>query len=363
MALDLRWTWSHDADHLWRALDPDTWEATGNPWLLLQGLPRERLVAVADRSELSARPRSDSSRSDKSYLAAPPALDGGVGDLAHPVAYFSLEFGLGEAIPLYAGGLGVLAGDHLKAASDLGVPLVAIGLLYQEGYFRQTIDADGRQEELYPYNDPVTLPIQPALAPSGEWLMVPVELPGRTFWLRAWRATVGRVTLYLLDGNVPGNDPVDRGITGKLYGDGPEMRLRQEMALGIGGWRLIEAMGIEPGAAHLNEGHAAFAILERARSAMKRHNLSFREALAATRAGNVFTTHTPVAAGFDAFASQIRGKVFSGRPGLPGRARHHLRGAVGARSRAWSRTRGALSAELPRHAWSDARQRGERAAR
>ena len=314
LALDLRWTWSHEADHLWRALDRDTWEATANPWLLLQALPRERLVAAA----ADPRFRKDLDRIlavRAAYLAAPPAFDGGSGDLAHPVAYFSLEFGLGEAIPLYAGGLGVLAGDHLKAASDLGVPLIAIGLLYQEGYFRQTIDATGRQEELYPYNDPVTLPIQPALAPSGEWRMVPLELPGRIFWLRAWRATVGRVTLYLLDGNVPVNDPVDRGITGKLYGDGPEMRLRQELALGIGGWRLLEAMGVEPGAAHLNEGHAAFAVLERARSAMKRYNLGFREALAATRAANVFTTHTPVAAGFDTFAPQILAKYFPANRG------------------------------------------------
>jgi starch phosphorylase len=179
-----------------------------------------------------------------------------------------LEFGIGEAIPLYAGGLGVLAGDHLKTASDLGVPMVALGLLYQEGYFRQTFDAGGRQEELYPYNDPMSLPIQPALAASGEWLTIPVDLPGRLLRLRAWRATVGRVTLYLLDSNVPSNDPVDRGITGKLYSDGPEMRLRQEMVLGIGGWRLLEALGIEPGACHLNEGHAAFVVLERARAAM-----------------------------------------------------------------------------------------------
>ncbi|HVV51220.1 MAG TPA: alpha-glucan family phosphorylase [Polyangia bacterium] len=314
LALDLRWTWSHGADHLWRALDPETWEATANPWLLLQNVPRARLnAAAADPAFRRDLDRIVAVR--KAYLESPPALDGGAGDLSRPVAYFSLEFGIGEAIPLYAGGLGVLAGDHLKAASDLGVPLVAVGLLYQEGYFRQTFDAAGRQEELYPYNDPVTMPIQPSLAPSGEWTAVPVELPGRTLWLRGWRATVGRVTLYLLDSNDPVNDPVDRGITGKLYGDGPEMRLRQEMVLGIGGWRLLEAMGVDPGAVHLNEGHAAFAVLERARSAMTRHQLSFREALAATRAGNVFTTHTPVAAGFDTFSPQVLAKYFPGDRG------------------------------------------------
>lgn len=309
LALDLRWTWSHDADHLWRALDPQTWEATANPWLLLQNVPRQRLATAA----LDPTFRRDLDRivaKRQAYLDSPPALDGGVGDLSRPVAYFSLEFGIGEAIPLYAGGLGVLAGDHLKAASDLGVPVAAVGLLYQEGYFRQTFDATGRQEELYPYNDPVTMPIRPLLARSGEWVKVPVELPGRTLWLRGWRATVGRVTLHLLDSNLPANDPFDRGIAGKLYGDGPEMRIRQEMVLGIGGWRLLEAVGIDPGAVHLNEGHAAFAVLERARSAMNRHKLSFREALAATRAGNVFTTHTPVAAGFDTFSPQVLAKYF-----------------------------------------------------
>ncbi|HVT08461.1 MAG TPA: alpha-glucan family phosphorylase [Polyangia bacterium] len=309
LALDLRWTWSHDADHLWRALDPETWEATANPWLLLQNVSRARLAAMASDPAF----RRDLERilaARRAYLEAAPALDGGTGDLSRPVAYFSLEFGIGEAIPLYAGGLGVLAGDHLKAASDLGVPLVAVGLLYQEGYFRQTFDASGRQEELYPYNDPVAMPIQPTLAADGSWLTVPVELPGRTLQLRSWRATVGRVTLHLLDSNVPINDPVDRGITGKLYGDGPEMRLRQEMVLGIGGWRLLEAVGVQPGAVHLNEGHAAFAILERARSAMAQHQLSFREALAATRAGNVFTTHTPVAAGFDTFSPKVLAKYF-----------------------------------------------------
>lgn len=305
LALDLRWTWSHQADHLWRALDPQTWEATRNPWLLLQEVPRVRLAACAADPTF----RRDLDRVLEARRAAPQ--DGEAGRrLSRPVAYFSLEFGLGDAIPLYAGGLGVLAGDHLKTASDLGVPLVAVGLLYQEGYFRQRIDALGRQEELYPYNDPVALPIQPSLAPSGEWLTVPLELPGRILHLRAWRAGVGRVTLHLLDANVPLNDAADRGITGKLYGDGPEMRLRQEMVLGIGGWRLLEALGVDPGAAHLNEGHAAFAVLERARAAMTRWGLTFWEALAATRAGNVFTTHTPVAAGFDMFSREILAKYF-----------------------------------------------------
>jgi starch phosphorylase len=306
LALDLRWTWSHASDHLWRALDPATWETTRNPWIILQSVPRERLEAVARepafRHDLAAilkerhryRERAEAAR------AAAPAL----------TAYFSMEFGLSEALPLYAGGLGVLAGDLLKSASDLAVPMVGIGILYQEGYFRQTIDATGRQQELYPYNDPTALPIQPALAAGGGWLTVPVALPGRTVWLRAWRATVGQVALYLLDSNVPVNDAADRGITGKLYGDDAETRLCQEIVLGVGGWRLVEALGLHIGTCHLNEGHTAFAILERARSAMRTLGLTFRQALWATRAGNVFTTHTPVAAGFDAFPAHLLAKYF-----------------------------------------------------
>ncbi len=314
LALDLRWTWSHGADHLWRHLAPEMWETTRNPWLLLQSVPRERLVTCAGDPDVR-RDLDQVLEARQTYLSATPVLDPGGGSLARPAAYFSFEYGIGEAIPLYAGGLGVLAGDHLKAASDLAVPLVAVGLLYQEGYFRQTFDAAGRQEELYPYNDPFTLPIRPCLAPSGEWLMVPVELPGRTLTLRAWHALVGRVALYLLDSNVPVNDPADRGITGKLYGDGPETRLPQEMALGIGGWRLLERLGVRPGACHLNEGHAAFVVLERARCAMAEHRLSFREALAATRAGNVFTTHTPVSAGFDTFSPAVVAKYLPDKGG------------------------------------------------
>jgi starch phosphorylase len=212
-----------------------------------------------------------------------------------------MEFGVGEALPLYAGGLGILAGDALKAASDLGLPVIGIGLLYQEGYFRQMIDASGRQLEAYPYNDPSSMPIAPVRVAGGGRLHIPVELPGRTLQLRVWRAIVGRTLLYLLDSNDPVNGPVDRGIAGKLYGGGSEMRLLQEIVLGVGGWRLVEALHPEIEVCHLNEGHAAFAVLERARAFARRFGGTFEEALWATRAGNVFTTHTPVAAGFDRF--------------------------------------------------------------
>ena len=217
------------------------------------------------------------------------------------VAYFSMEFMLSEALPIYSGGLGNVAGDQLKTASDLGVPVIGVGLLYQQGYFRQVIDKDGAQQALFPYNDPGQLPIAPLRQPNGEWLKLQLDLPGYPVWLRAWQVQVGRVKLYLLDSNDLANFPAHRGITSELYGGGPELRLQQELVLGIGGWRLLHALGIQPEVCHLNEGHAAFAILERARTFMKKTGRPFEVALAATRAGNLFTTHTAVAAGFDRF--------------------------------------------------------------
>ena len=219
------------------------------------------------------------------------------------VAYFSMEFMLSEALPIYSGGLGNVAGDQLKAASDLGVPVIGVGLLYQQGYFRQVIDRDGEQQALYPYNDPGQLPITPLRQANGEWLRLEIALPGYSVWLRAWQVQVGRVKLYLLDSNDAANFPAHRGITSELYGGGPELRLKQELLLGIGGWRLLCARsGFEPEVCHLNEGHAAFAVLERARDFMDETGQSFEVALAATRVGNLFTTHTAVAAGFDRFA-------------------------------------------------------------
>jgi starch phosphorylase len=221
------------------------------------------------------------------------------------VAYFSLEFMLSDALPIYSGGLGNVAGDQLKAASDLGVPVVGVGLLYQAGYFRQYIDAEGNQQALYPFNDPGQLPIQPVRQADGEWLRITLELPGSKLWIRSWEVRVGQTKLYLLDTNDPANLPEHRGITSELYGGGPELRISQELVLGIGGWRLLHALGIRPEVCHLNEGHAAFLILERARSYMAETQQPFEFALAITRAGNLFTTHTPVEAGFDRFASDL----------------------------------------------------------
>ncbi len=286
-------------------MDPLIWEQTENPYVVLQNLSQERLEELANDTEFVKRLR---------HLAATHEAycgqSGWYGEThanakLKRVAYFSMEFGLGKALPLYAGGLGILAGDYLKAASDLGVPVVAVGLLYQEGYFRQVLDADGWQQEIYPYNDSTSLPIQPVQAKSGAWLYVTLDFPGRPVRLRVWQAQVGRVRLYLLDSNDPLNSPSDRGITSKLYGGGQELRLVQEIALGIGGWRALKAMGLEIDVCHLNEGHAAFVTLERARHFMNDNKVDCWEALWATRAGNVFTTHTPVAAGFDTFQPEL----------------------------------------------------------
>jgi len=305
LALDMRWSWNHEADHLWARVDPELWEATGNPWLILQSVSLARLERLArDESFMEELRQLQSSRDV--YLHRQPALDTAAErDALGTVAYFSMEFGLSESLPIYAGGLGILAGDHLKTASDLGVPLCGVGLLYQQGYFRQAIGTDGNQVAVFPYNNPTMLPIAPVRDARGEWLRVILELPGRKLFLRGWQVIVGRIKLYLLDSNDPLNRPVDRGITGELYGGGAEMRLLQELALGIGGWRLLRELGINCDVCHLNEGHAAFAVLERARDFMPRAGGSFTVALRCTRAGNIFTTHTPVAAGFDRFAPEL----------------------------------------------------------
>ncbi len=300
LATDVFWTWSHAGDALWKKIHPEIWAQTENPYAILQNLSPERMRELAQdatfRGELE---RLVQARQE--YLERSSWYDKIPNARKVPVAYFSMEFGLSEALPLYAGGLGILAGDHLKASSDLGVPLVGVGLLYQEGYFRQTLDTGGRQLETYPYNDTTSLPIVPAEIGAGGWLHVSIEFPGRLVRFRVWQVRVGRVLLYLLDSNDPLNSPRDRGITSRLYGGGQELRLVQEIALGIGGWRTLEALGLAVEVCHLNEGHAAFVTIERARAYMQSHGVDFWEALWATRVGNVFTTHTPVPAGFDSY--------------------------------------------------------------
>ncbi len=302
LALDMRSSWNHATDQVWRQLDPVLWEITHNPWVVLQTVSREKLQRVladpAFRKNVDdlVRTRRDAADAPAWFQQTYPESQLGC------VAYFSMEFMLSDALPIYSGGLGNVAGDQLKAASDLGVPVIGVGLLYQQGYFRQLIDRDGAQQALYPYNDPGQLPITPLRHPDGEWLRLQLDLPGHPIWLRAWQVQVGRVKLYLLDSNDSANYPPYRGITSELYGGGPDLRLMQELVLGIGGWRLLAALGIKPEVCHLNEGHAALAVLERARSFMQATGQSFEVALAVTRAGNLFTTHTAVAAGFDRFA-------------------------------------------------------------
>jgi starch phosphorylase len=305
LALDMHWSWNHATDEVWRQLDPELWEITHNPWVVLQTVSRDQIERVL--ADPAFRKNVDDLLRAKHQAAETPAWF----QQKHPqapltcVAYFSMEFMLSEALPIYSGGLGNVAGDQLKAASDLGVPVVGVGLLYQQGYFRQVIDKDGEQQALYPYNDPGQLPITPLRQPNGEWLRLEIALPGYSVWLRAWQVQVGRVKLYLLDSNDAANYPAHRGITSELYGGGPELRLKQELLLGIGGWRLLRALGLKPEVCHLNEGHAAFAVLERARSFMEETGQPFEVALAVTRAGNLFTTHTAVAAGFDRFPPSL----------------------------------------------------------
>tara|TARA_R110001592_G_scaffold118996_1_gene321689 strand:+ start:15194 stop:17740 length:2547 start_codon:yes stop_codon:yes gene_type:complete len=301
LALNLRTSWNHATDQIWRQLDSDLWEATQNPWVVLQTVSREKLQRCLADSAFREYV-DDQLQAWRDVENAPAWYQD-----THPqstlscIAYFSMEFMLSEALPIYSGGLGNVAGDQLKAASDLGVPVVGVGLLYQQGYFRQIIDHDGVQHALYPYNDPGQLPVTPLRLENGEWLRFKLDLPGHPIWLRTWQVKVGRVTLYLLDSNDAANYPPYRGITSELYGGGADLRLLQEIVLGIGGWRMLTALGIEPDVCHLNEGHAAFAVLERARSYMQATGLSFEAALTVTRAGNLFTTHTAVAAGFDRF--------------------------------------------------------------
>ncbi|MGH8210124.1 MAG: alpha-glucan family phosphorylase, partial [Steroidobacteraceae bacterium] len=305
LALDLRSSSNHTSEQIWRTLDPVLWDLTHNPWAVLRTASREHIEHLLADPEFR-RGVDELERVKREALAKPAWFQ-----QAHPqsmlkcIAYFSMEFMLSEALPIYSGGLGNVAGDQLKAASDLGVPVVGVGLLYSQGYFRQVIDSSGGQQAMYPYNDPGQLPIVPLRGPNGDWLRLQLNLPGHSIWLRAWQVQVGRVRLYLLDSNDVANYPAYRGITSELYGGGSYLRLMQELVLGIGGWRLLVALGLEPQVCHLNEGHAAFAVLERARSFMTATGQPFEAALTATCAGNLFTTHTAVAAGFDRFAPDL----------------------------------------------------------
>ncbi|MGR9086054.1 MAG: alpha-glucan family phosphorylase [Gammaproteobacteria bacterium] len=305
LAVDCSYTWAHGADEIWCDLDEELWKLTRNPWLVLQSVSHAHLQKLSEDTGFRDKLRKTASAHRLAMTEArwfqqthEPRTH------LKKIAYFSMEFGLSEALPIYSGGLGLLAGDHLKAASDLGLPLVGVGLLYQNGYFRQDFDADGNQIALYPSSNTSDLPVTPVRDANGEWLRIRLLTPYQ-LWVRVWQAQIGRIQLYLLDTNDPINHPVDRCITTELYGGGATHRLAQEILLGIGGWRVLRALDIAPDVCHLNEGHAALVVLERARDLMREHRIDFSTALTITRAGNLFTTHTPVDAGFDRFSPKL----------------------------------------------------------
>jgi glycogen phosphorylase len=314
IALNLRWTWVPQAIDLFRWVDPDAWERSEHdPVAMLGMVSAERFAELADDGPFRtflATVEDDFGR----YLEEPRWWSGrSAAGSVNCVAYFSPEFGVGEALPVYSGGLGVLAGDHLKAASDLGVPLVAVGLLYREGYFRQQLNADGWQQERYPALDPHRMPLTLLSSADGLPLRVEVDLAGARCVAQVWRAIVGRIPLLLLDCDVEDNDPAERAVTDRLYGGagGSEHRLRQEIVLGIGGVRALEAAGHSCFVYHSNEGHAGFLGLERIRGLVTRSGLSFTEAIEAVRASTIFTTHTPVPAGIDVYTTDLMERYFS----------------------------------------------------
>ncbi len=314
LAYNLWWSWNLDVVDLFRRLDRDLWETTGHNPVAMLGLLKQYRLEEAARDEGFMSHLMRVYQALNHYLSSRDTwYERHYGDrpAAPRIAYFSAEYGLTEALPVYSGGLGVLAGEHLKSASDLGLPLVGVGLLYQEGYFRQYLNADGWQQESYPVNDFYTMPVQVERGRDGQPVTVEVQYPGRPVIAHVWRVQVGRVPLYLLDTNLPVNRPEDRVISGRLYGGDLDMRIRQEIMLGIGGMRALAALEIEPTVCHMNEGHSAFLGLERIRVAMQREGASFAVARRATAAGNVFTTHTPVPAGIDLFPPNLMDYYFT----------------------------------------------------
>ncbi|MBC7105233.1 MAG: alpha-glucan family phosphorylase, partial [Firmicutes bacterium] len=305
LAYNLWWTWQPEAQELIARPDPGLWEAVGhNPVAAILRLPPGALMAAADAPEYRELYARVTAAFDR-YMAGPTWFEQRYPDARQKtVAYFSAEFGLHECLPIYSGGLGLLAGDHCKAASDLGLPLVGVGILYKHGYFTQEIDRDGRQEASYPHLNFAEMPIVPVTDACDQELLVPVELPGRTVYLRVWRAQVGRVPVYLLDADTPKNRPEDRLLTGQLYGGDHETRIAQEILLGIGGVRALRAMGLCPSVWHINEGHAAFSLVERLRELVQQ-GVAVDTALEAIRSCTLFTTHTPVPAGHDVFTPEL----------------------------------------------------------
>lgn len=305
LAFNLWWTWEPDARELFLRLDRKLWRTCGqNPVALLAELSQKRLDACASDESYLAHLRRIAGKFDY-YLSTRSWFTDKRGALENPIAYFSMEFGLDSSIPIYSGGLGVLAGDHLKAASDLGVPLVGVGLLYRQGYFRQYLNSDGWQQEFYPENAPDQIPVRIARTPDGQPVRVSVDLGGRSATCQVWRVDVGGVPLFLLDTYIPENHADDRVVTAKLYSGANDMRIRQEIVLGVAGLRALETLGFSPSVCHMNEGHSAFLGIEWIRRIMAEGGVDFDAARQAVSAGSLFTTHTPVPAGNDEFTADL----------------------------------------------------------
>src|ERR1700675_3202784 len=307
LARNLWWGGDHDAPSLFRGLDPVRWrQLNHNPIALLAEMPlsaierRARELVLHGRVNYTYRRQREYLDADRTWGARHAGVL-----RPRPVAYFSAEFGLHESVPIYSGGLGVLAGDHIKSASDLGIPLVGIGLFYGQGYFRQRLDRNGWQQEQYLPTDVNQLPMEPAIGTKGEAVTVQIETRSGAIGAKVWRMKVGRCDLLLLDSNVEGNAPEDRELTSRLYGGDGRVRIRQELLLGVGGFRALKAMGITPGVLHLNEGHSGFAVLEAIHNCMQEEGLGFNTAASQIPREVIFTTHTPVPAGHDRFNADL----------------------------------------------------------
>ncbi len=307
LSRNLWWSWDMDTTSLFREINPVRWrDVAHNPIAMLSDISIEKLEQTASQLVLHSR-INYAHRRMQEYLRTEQTWGAQNASVlrARPVAYFSAEFGLHESIPIYSGGLGVLAGDHLKSASDLGIPLVAIGLFYDQGYFRQRVDLNGWQQEEYTDTDVRQLPMEPAIGRNGEPVTINIETRSGGIAARLWKVAVGRITLLLLDSDVEGNQPEDRELTARLYGGDTRARIRQELLLGVGGVRALKAMGIVPGVLHLNEGHSAFAVLDMMRQRLQSEGISFDEAARRVTRQTVFTTHTPVPAGHDRFGADL----------------------------------------------------------
>ena len=312
LSKNMWWTWNYDSQRLFEIIDLDLWVSTNrNPVVFLKNVSQKKLDAVLNDEEflnlydyVMKTFENYMNTEDTWFNKTHKNYKGG------EIAYFCAEYGIHESLPIYSGGLGILAGDHVKSASDIGIPYIGVGFLYRQGYFQQKINSEGWQESIYESYDFADLAVDPAKDENGEEVYVDIDIAGKKVFVKVWELKVGRVKVYLLDTDIPQNDPEERGLTSRLYGGDQEMRIRQEMLLGIAGVRALRKLGKTPSVWHMNEGHAAFLNLERMRELIQNNNLTFKEAIEVVRAGSIFTTHTPVPAGNDAFPLYLMDKYF-----------------------------------------------------